>query len=71
MLSGWCLPQAPLQRALCLLLVLLTVTSTGVLGAKEAPANKADVIEEVNAKQLENLVAESDYVAVFWCKCLL
>ncbi|KAK7020109.1 hypothetical protein SK128_001863 [Halocaridina rubra] len=27
---------------------------------------KADVIEEVNAKQLENLVAESDYVAVYW-----
>ncbi|XP_042207519.1 uncharacterized protein LOC121856222 isoform X4 [Homarus americanus] len=29
---------------------------------------KADVIEDVNAKQLENLVADSDYVAVFWYK---
>lgn len=27
------------------------------------------VIEEVNAKQLEKLLSEKDYVAVFWCKC--
>ncbi|XP_071549030.1 uncharacterized protein hlk isoform X4 [Panulirus ornatus] len=29
---------------------------------------KADVIEDINAKQLENLVAENDYVAVYWYK---
>lgn len=34
-----------------------------------AAGAKADVIEDVNSKQLENLVADSDYVAVFWCKC--
>lgn len=26
------------------------------------------VIEEVNAKQLEKLLSDKDYVAVFWCK---
>ncbi|XP_050711804.1 uncharacterized protein LOC126995938 isoform X6 [Eriocheir sinensis] len=33
-----------------------------------AAGAKADVIEDVNSKQLENLVADSDYVAVFWYK---
>lgn len=32
--------------------------------AKEAES----VIEEVNAKQLERVLNEKDYVAVFWCK---
>lgn len=27
------------------------------------------VIEEVNAKQLERILLDKDYVAVFWCKC--
>lgn len=27
------------------------------------------VIEEVNAKQLERLLNEKDFVAVYWCKC--
>ena len=27
------------------------------------------VIEDVNAKQLERLLDEKDYVAVYWCKC--
>lgn len=26
------------------------------------------VIEDVNAKQLERLLDEKDYVAVYWCK---
>ena len=26
------------------------------------------VIEDVNAKQLERLLEEKDYVAVYWCK---
>lgn len=29
------------------------------------------VIEEVTAKQLERLLNEKDFVAVYWCKCLL
>ncbi|XP_042867144.1 uncharacterized protein LOC122249976 [Penaeus japonicus] len=37
-------------------------------GKTQALTTKADVIEEVNAKQLENLLAESDYVAVYWYK---
>lgn len=27
------------------------------------------VIEEVTAKQLERLLHDKDYVAVYWCKC--
>lgn len=27
------------------------------------------VIEEVTAKQLERLLNEKDFVAVYWCKC--
>lgn len=33
-----------------------------------APPEPEAVIEEVNAKQLEKLLADKDYVAVFWCK---
>lgn len=29
------------------------------------------VIEEVNAKQLERLLNEKDFVAVYWCKCFI
>lgn len=35
-------------------------------GHKEAEP----VIEEVNAKQLERLLNEKDFVAVYWCKCI-
>uniref|UniRef100_A0A1Y1L045 Thioredoxin domain-containing protein n=1 Tax=Photinus pyralis TaxID=7054 RepID=A0A1Y1L045_PHOPY len=34
--------------------------------AKRAPTHQEPVIEEVNAKQLERLLDEKDYVAVFW-----
>ncbi|KAF5299208.1 hypothetical protein FQA39_LY02381 [Lamprigera yunnana] len=34
--------------------------------AKRAPSPQESVIEEVNAKQLERLLDEKDYVAVFW-----
>lgn len=36
-------------------------------GSPSAPAPEA-TIEEVNAKQLERILAEKDYVAVYWCK---
>lgn len=39
--------------------------------AKRAPTpatTQEPVIEEVTAKQLERVLAEKDYVAVFWCK---
>lgn len=32
-------------------------------------AEDASVIEEVSAKQLERLLQDKDYVAVYWCKC--
>ncbi|EFN85930.1 hypothetical protein EAI_07853, partial [Harpegnathos saltator] len=28
------------------------------------------VIEEVTTKQLERLLNEKDFVAVYWCKCV-
>ncbi|XP_045120696.1 uncharacterized protein LOC123510033 isoform X14 [Portunus trituberculatus] len=47
----------------------LVVGGLAVLAAHaHAAGPKADVIEDVNAKQLEDLVADSDYVAVFWYK---
>lgn len=38
-------------------------------GSASAPAHEP-TIEEVNAKQLERILAEKDYVAVYWCKFL-
>lgn len=35
---------------------------------KSAAVEPEAVIEEVNAKQLEKLLSDKDYVAVFWCK---
>lgn len=32
-------------------------------------AHKEAVIEEVTAKQLERILNEKDFVAVYWCKC--
>lgn len=42
--------------------------------AKGAPIPVAaivpeSVIEEVTAKQLDRLLQDKDYVAVYWCKC--
>lgn len=36
---------------------------------KAAPAVSDATIEEVSAKQLERLLEDKDYVAVYWCKC--
>ncbi|KAJ8921401.1 hypothetical protein NQ315_003017 [Exocentrus adspersus] len=39
--------------------------------AKRAPQptqHQESVIEEVTAKQLERILADKDYVAVYWCK---
>ena len=32
------------------------------------PVEPEPTIEEVSAKQLEKILAEKDYVAVYWCK---
>lgn len=44
------------------------LVAVSVCAAKKAPAPTDPVIEEVSAKQLERLLQEKDYVAVFWCK---
>ena len=40
----------------------------GSTPAPPVPVEPEAVIEEVNAKQLEKLLSDKDYVAVFWCK---
>lgn len=42
--------------------------SPSVNSAPAAPLEPEAVIEEVTAKQLEKLLNDKDYVAVFWCK---
>lgn len=59
-------------------LLLASVSSTSAADKKKAgngaTAGNGDeekveaVIEDVNAKQLERLLEEKDYVAVYWCK---
>lgn len=44
--------------------------SASASSAPAAPVEPEAVIEEVNAKQLEKLLTDKDYVAVFWCKYL-
>lgn len=48
------------MAALCLTMFLAAPTL--------AASSKADVIEDITASQLENLVEDSDYVAVYWYK---
>lgn len=37
--------------------------------AKSSPSKHSEpIIEDVTAKQLEKVLNEKDYVAVFWCK---
>lgn len=61
-------------------IVALVLGVDVVAGAKKPPApdngqppgspapKEESVIEEVSAKQLERVLNEKDYVAVFWCK---
>lgn len=37
--------------------------------AAAVPVVHEAVIEEVTQKQLERILAEKEYVAVYWCKC--
>lgn len=71
--ARWCL----LALVLCLVPGLLInnlqveakkSTSPPTLSAKEAASQQ---IEEVTAKQLEKILHDKDYVAVFWCKFYL
>ena len=49
-----------LHNTLVLLLLLLALSS--------ATAKKDDIIKDVTAKQLDEMIEESDYVAVYWCE---
>jgi hypothetical protein len=59
------------------LLVVVATATDGVSGARKPEATgggaagkvkEESVIEEVTAKQLERVLNEKDFVAVFWCK---
>lgn len=55
-------------------LSLVAIPSAECANNKKSSASGSPVheatIEEVNAKQLERLLADKDYVAVYWCKSL-
>lgn len=65
---------------LCVLLIALVNFPSDVKCAKKGSApvtqpspapvvEQEPVIEEVTQKQLERILQEKDYVAVYWCKC--
>jgi hypothetical protein len=57
------------MRCVLRLLVLAAVLWSGLVHSVAAKSKEeAAIIEDVNAKILERLVQEEDYVAVFWCK---
>lgn len=50
--------------------VLLAAATTDARKSAPAPPTKQEPrIEEVTAKQLERVLDEKDFVAVYWCKC--
>ncbi|CAH2105861.1 unnamed protein product [Euphydryas editha] len=51
------------------LAALLLLVSVASAARKTPPPRIEPQIEEVTAKQLERVLEEKDYVAVFWCKC--
>ena len=79
MAPGISAPRPRLRRWswwLTLLIVTLTAID-GVASAKKSSGpeeggkkgkEESAVIEEVTAKQLERVLNEKDFVAVFWCK---
>lgn len=61
--SARALAMARWLKALVALLLL-----TAAAAKKSAPAKHEPQIEEVTAKQLERVLEDKDFVAVFWCK---
>lgn len=49
--------------------LLLLVSDSSAARKTPTPPRTEPQIEEVTAKQLERVLEEKDYVAVFWCKC--
>lgn len=63
-----------LVAPLCCLLVVSSLLVADVDCAKKAaapPAADTATIEEVSAKQLERILEDKDYVAVYWCKWMV
>lgn len=52
------------------MLILLTLQLNVATAAKKVAdaATPSAVIEEVTTKQLERILNEKDFVAVYWCK---
>lgn len=69
-----CTRLKPIAALALIFLALFTIPSdvecaNNKKGSPAASANQHEpTIEEVNAKQLERILAEKDYVAVYWCK---
>lgn len=80
MAPGISAPRPRVRRwSWCLALVIVTLTAIDIVSAARKPeatgggpavkVKEEAVIEEVTAKQLERVLNEKDFVAVFWCKC--
>lgn len=75
-LSGQCCVQSvatsvrwTVRLPLLALIILLLATSGSFVDAlKRRSPLHSDVIEEVEAKRLEKLIQEQDFIAVFFCK---
>jgi len=50
------------------ILVLFSLCLTSINAIKRKSPLHSDVIEEVEAKRLEKLLDETDFIAVFFCK---
>jgi hypothetical protein len=56
------------------LLVCVVCSFSGSVDSKKSPASISSTqtdptIEDLTSKQLEKLLDQKDYVAVYWCKC--
>ncbi len=54
-----------------LILLLFSLCLTSINAIKRKSPLHSDVIEEVEAKRLERLLDETDFIAVFFCKLTL
>lgn len=52
-----------------LLTVAAVLLIAGATSGVRKPAHAEPQIEEVTAKQLERVLQDKDFVAVYWCKC--
>jgi hypothetical protein len=53
---------------ICLSLVAIPSVECAKKSSSSASSAAEPTIEEVTAKQLERILADKDYVAVYWCK---